>query len=895
MDDDIVATSVLKSRLVRVFISSTFRDMREERELLVKRVFPEMRACHRQRGVEIVDIDLRWGITEGQAERGETLPVCFAEIDRCRPWFIVLLGERYGWVPQGVDRALQTSHPWLACLGGASVTELEIVYGILRDPARARHALFYFRDPAYIESVPLERRADFLPEDAASTIKLRALKERIRHGGFALRENYAGLEALGAAVMDDLGRIIEQEFPTEPTTGDAAESALHEAFAEDRRHGFSGFTRELNTVHEQLQTSPVRLVIRGGEGSGKSALLAELANQVPGKRPGILQVAAFIGATAESAQWEALLRFLTARLQMHEGRQAGLEVGSNALGEFARTLASAAAARPVLLMLDGIDRFDDRFAAESLRWLPREIPENVSVILSARSDFSTDALEARGFEVLELGSLPVLERSRLITSYLDSFGKRLDGVQIAALVNHPAGGRPLFLRATLQALRLRADFSSLQNQLDSCLTAQNLRELYERILAGLEQDTDALRPGLVRDALSLLCVTRTGLSETELRELLGQDGEPLSQAFWSPLRISIEGALIDRAGYLALAQDSLREAVHIRWFRSVKEMEAWEHALAKFVRSTGSTADPRMYQTHFLEHERKVRRKLGEALFPLAARLDNARLSRALDEGTDQLIRAEAWPALYKRLADRWVLRQASRLRQELLIRAWRELEQHSQFRVCDAFHESIETPGMHPASDGYLVQLLEALGHAEAANRLRRGSAAASDDPLAHAAAHIGESRKAESVGAEDRAIEGYFRAYEKYHRALLDFGASERFADAIAGCALRLAECFQAREVSDVAARFLNEAELFAGEGPLLPLVLLTKARFCFASGKLHAAQPLAEASATAGRERRDLCALRDALSLLATIYGRTGQRDKAIRALRERERIASFSSNG
>ncbi|MGB8298274.1 MAG: DUF4062 domain-containing protein [Polyangia bacterium] len=40
-----------RDRVIRVFISSTFRDMHEEREELVKRVFPELRRLCDSRGV----------------------------------------------------------------------------------------------------------------------------------------------------------------------------------------------------------------------------------------------------------------------------------------------------------------------------------------------------------------------------------------------------------------------------------------------------------------------------------------------------------------------------------------------------------------------------------------------------------------------------------------------------------------------------------------------------------------------------------------------------------------------------------------------------------------------------------------------------------------------------
>ena len=49
------------SRSARIFLSSTFRDFGEERDLLVRRVFPALRARLKDRFVDLVDVDLRWG------------------------------------------------------------------------------------------------------------------------------------------------------------------------------------------------------------------------------------------------------------------------------------------------------------------------------------------------------------------------------------------------------------------------------------------------------------------------------------------------------------------------------------------------------------------------------------------------------------------------------------------------------------------------------------------------------------------------------------------------------------------------------------------------------------------------------------------------------------------
>ena len=136
-----------KDRLVRVFVSSTFRDMRGERDYLVSHIFPEIKRRCCERAVEFVEVDLRWGVTEEQAERGEVLPICLAEIENCRPYFIGLLGERYGWVPDEIDKELSDIHPWLNEHKERSVTELEILHGVLNEPEMAgqgRSVLQYF-------------------------------------------------------------------------------------------------------------------------------------------------------------------------------------------------------------------------------------------------------------------------------------------------------------------------------------------------------------------------------------------------------------------------------------------------------------------------------------------------------------------------------------------------------------------------------------------------------------------------------------------------------------------------------------------------------------------------------------------------------------------------------
>ena len=59
----------MKVENISVFVSSTFNDMHAERELLMHRVFPELRAWCERRMLLLHEIDLRWGISEEECAR----------------------------------------------------------------------------------------------------------------------------------------------------------------------------------------------------------------------------------------------------------------------------------------------------------------------------------------------------------------------------------------------------------------------------------------------------------------------------------------------------------------------------------------------------------------------------------------------------------------------------------------------------------------------------------------------------------------------------------------------------------------------------------------------------------------------------------------------------------
>ena len=168
-------------KTIRIFISSTFRDMHSERDYLVKYVFPELRERCMKKNLYLVDVDLRWGVTQEEAEQGKALELCLDEIENCRPFFIGLLGERYGWTPEAYQLPDHPRFDWMKNFeSGHSITALEIYQGVLNNPGMHTSAFFYFRDPAFQKDIPEEKQSDFCAEDEESATKLKRLKNEIR-------------------------------------------------------------------------------------------------------------------------------------------------------------------------------------------------------------------------------------------------------------------------------------------------------------------------------------------------------------------------------------------------------------------------------------------------------------------------------------------------------------------------------------------------------------------------------------------------------------------------------------------------------------------------------------------------------------------------------------------
>jgi len=608
-------------KTVRVFISSTFRDMHTERDHLARVVFPELRERMVERELHLVDVDLRWGVTEEEAEQGKVLEVCLDEIERCRPFFIGILGQRYGWVPDGIPEDTELENPWLAEYREHSITALEIIHGVVRNPAMANRSYFYFRDPSYLGDVPAPEREDFVAESAEAENKLERLKEEIRRTGLPVMEGYPcswdaeqrrlmGLDEFGNQVLEDLWEAVCAEHPEDAPAEDpvVVEREMHEALVERLSRIHIGREEEKRRLTEYVEGQERRpIVITGEPACGKSALLATWYREYAHAHRDDFVFAHFIGASPDSTNHFRLLRRACEELKRECSLAQEIPEDDKELADaLVSFLQTASQQRRVVLIIDALNQLEEREAAHGLGWLPQYLPANVRLVLSTLAGDCLEVLRRRETEEMVIPPLTEADREEIVRRVLGEYRKKLDREQMEALLAHEATANPLYLRVALEELRLFGSFEELPGRIETL--AEDVPGLFDQVLERVEGD-HAEFP--VQSALSLLACSRHGLAEQELLDALGAETQAeVPTLLWARLRRSLAAYLIQRGNLLDFFHRHLWKAVQDR------------------------------YEDHQTRHRR------------LAEHFATAPLPRRLDEWPYQLQHAEMWEELAEALSD---------------------------------------------------------------------------------------------------------------------------------------------------------------------------------------------------------------------------------------------------
>lgn len=283
-------------RRYNIFISSTFKDLDAERDVIKYDVISLLNNKYLNRGIEFHVVDLRFGInTEDMTEeesQNTVLNVCLSMIDSSRPFFISLLGNRYGWIPDDdrmtavLSRLSEEKRRLVVDGKGCSVTELEILYGALgSNGENIDRCLFFIRDQKSYNGMS-EKQTDLFND--GHTDKLESLKTRVhdmlkskgKQNAYIPYElswdsenkAFSKLETFRELVFKYLCDEIDSEIEELSKPINWYEYARN--MTDFRIHQNCDGSVELYDLQSIKNES--RLLISGSTGSGKSVLLSQL-------------------------------------------------------------------------------------------------------------------------------------------------------------------------------------------------------------------------------------------------------------------------------------------------------------------------------------------------------------------------------------------------------------------------------------------------------------------------------------------------------------------------------------------------------------------------------------------------------------------------------------------
>ena len=310
------------------------------------------------------------------------------------------------------------------------------------------------------------------------------------------------------------------------------------------------------TLDKHIMSPSSPLVICGPVGVGKSSLLVNWAARHRDHHPEDLVVAHWIGASPSSSSHSFILWRVMQELAQAMQLEADLDVETAAIPDekdasaiistFPRWVEQVMDVdnrnrKRLVLIIDGIDKLEDRDNALDLVWFPRWWPENVRVVLSTSPGYTAKVLEKRLYPTLEIEPLNEGKRVSFIRKYLAHHGKKLSEQQEMQIAGAAQAANPRFLQTMLEDICICAIHEDLDRRVEQALKCANTAELYNMVLGRLESDYESAqnRGKALRLFCSLVWASKGGLSLAgELEPILESQGIPESE--WSALSLVLE-------------------------------------------------------------------------------------------------------------------------------------------------------------------------------------------------------------------------------------------------------------------------------------------------------------------------------------------------------------------
>lgn len=546
--------NLIENRQIRVFISSTFQDMQDERDELMKKTFPVLRQKAAERDVTLTELDLRWGITPEESESGKVVEICLREIENSVPFFVGIIGNRYGWIPSAGDLGEGLTERYSQVKGYVerhlSVTEMEMQFGVL-ERKEDMHAFFYIKEQ--------EGEAVDEPE------KLAELKTKVRENGRYPVSTYSAVEDLAVQVEKAFTKLLDELYPEGTLSELEKERIGQRAYLNSLCQNYIRTESNFAAIEEWVSDwEKHQLVITGASGLGKSALVANWVKEKLAIGEGLPYriIYHFVGNGGSLGSHGHVIKALCDEIRDRYGfdtEDKEAKTDEKALEELFNRVA-AEGDKPLVIVLDAVNQIIDTEHSKRLNWLPIP-PKKVKILFTTlENDETMEVFKDRHYPVFTLHPLTKKQRREMVRQYLSLYSKKLQASQVDRIVDDKQCKNTLVLKTLLDELVNFGIYEKLDEKIGTHLGASSVEAFYDILLEGYEED---FGEQFVKHILSLIAVSRNGLSEEEILAIT--HATPLH---WSQFFCAIRQHLVVKNGLISFAHGYIRHAVDARYVQN---------------------------------------------------------------------------------------------------------------------------------------------------------------------------------------------------------------------------------------------------------------------------------------------------------------------------------------
>lgn len=529
----------LTNRKIRVFISSTFKDMSKEREIIVTSIFPRLQREFAEKSIDIVCIDLRWGIPPHLSDPGKILEICIGEVLKCKPFFLGVVGNRYGYIPSN-EEIDSLSEDIKSEIGpepiyGISITEMEMRAGVLSSPHPATYASFHLKK----SNIKMGKRLSTLRDKLISTPEYSA-------------NYYSTFDEFEKQVYDCLKSHILHIYPDEPIH--PYNDKTYFTHLNFLKQNVANYIPNIDLITEILTSINTnrRVLVTGSKGSGKSAILSYLIYKI-GVEDDRNVFFHFTSAGGDSFSLDHVYyRFY---LYLEDTFNQTINFIDDSYEKSVKEFISTTnLEKKIYLFIDGINQLN--CTLNPLIILNDLVSLNENIVIICSNLDVKDGWDGVVYRIPPLSASQIRQISQL---HLKSrYSKDIENKYIQILEENTACSNPLYLLSLLDELRVFGSYDDFNKYFNDITSHTNLNQLflvmYNRL--SIFYANLSINPICLDKVFSLLIYSNKGLTETEIMNIA-----KISAFVWSPIYATLERFIFEYNGIIRINHDCIRLSI----------------------------------------------------------------------------------------------------------------------------------------------------------------------------------------------------------------------------------------------------------------------------------------------------------------------------------------------